>query len=134
MDQRRKEMRKWATFGAVLLLAGIGLAYSSCNMSGNAENSICEKNGVRSTNITEGFSSICPNYENCTGKCTCLNNTMFCSNNCTYQNCTYKVCANLESDAFNNSSNNSCSANGPRPIAMILNSAIFNNQKRAKSS
>jgi hypothetical protein len=107
-------MSKWAILTAVLLLAGIGLAYSSYSVSGAIGNSTCAKNGANSINETGNLSCVCPNKENCTGTCICLNNTTCSLNNCTYQNCT---CIELGTE--NNSSNISCPINGPCPVTAM---------------
>jgi hypothetical protein len=121
-------MSKWAILTAVLLLAGIGLAYSSCSVSEAIGNSTCAKNGENSTNGTGNLGCIiCPNEENCTGTCICLNNTTCSLNNCTYRNCTC-----LESGAENDSSNISCPINGPCPFTVMPNPKSSGREREGK--
>jgi hypothetical protein len=121
------KMSKWAIITIILLLAGIGLAYSSCNVTGAMGNSSCIGNETGLANCTSNQNYTCIYRENCTNICKCLDNQTCIQNGCTYENCTCPY-----SGALNNSSNMSCTRNGPCPINGKFNLNSLETGKKGK--
>ena len=134
----------------ILLFVGIGLEYSSCNVSGeigktayhgnvrdltnnnsDTRNYSCSNNTNRLVNHkcrkNETCTCVGPNIENRTWGCTCQNNTTCSSNNCTFNNCTCQ-----ELGANNNSSGISCARNGPCLVNGTINQITLNKEKKGR--
>ena len=143
-------MSKLAMITMILLFVGIGLEYSSCNVSGevgktayhgnvhdltnnntDTRNYSCSNNTSRLVNHkcrkNETCTCVGPNIENRTWACTCQNNTTCSSNNCTFNNCTCQ-----ELGANNNSSGISCARNGPCPVNGTINQITLNKEKKGR--
>jgi hypothetical protein len=143
-------MYKLTMITLILLFVGMGLIYSSSNVSGEVGKSACPGNGhglTNDSNNTQNYSCsndtrcpvnqkcstngtgtcLGPNIGNCTWACRCQNNTTCSLDDCTFNNGTCQ-----ELGATNNLSSISCARNGPCPVDLTSNQTASNKENKGR--